>query len=77
MTRRGERWTYRAFLALYGVALLMIVGQLVRANHSTVQNIERDMGPITVPVDPLPCTDNDTIKLAASRNPNIVCGGDL
>lgn len=59
-----------AAMSLLAISLLI---QIARS-PGPVQTVER-MGPITVPADPLPCSDNDSLKLAAVRNPSIVCQG--
>lgn len=68
----ATEWAWLAYLTVMSVALLaLILGQMARTGP--VQTVERDLRPTTAPADPLPCTSDDTLKLAAVRNSSIVC----
>lgn len=61
----ADVWAFRAFLALYAVALLMIVGQLVRS-PGPVQTV--DLPAITVErTDPFPCLSDPAVRAACAK----------
>lgn len=64
----GDRWAYRAFLALYGFALLVLVLQMARPGKA-VQSVETTLPPIVVTTeDPFPClTDPIARRVCADR----------